>query len=103
MRKRVKPKQQWLLWCLGATMLAHIFAYFGVAYWDQTQIWWFTFLAMVVAVTVPVAAPVMARPARPAPRVSKLPEIEKPAPAPAPVGIFTHAGKRLRPWGGPEL
>ena len=52
MRKRVRPKQQWLLWCLGSTMLAHIFAYFGVAYWDQTQVWWFAFLAMICAVTV---------------------------------------------------
>lgn len=53
MRKRVKEKQQWLLWCLGSVMLANIFAYFGVAYWDQTQIWWFAFLAMICAMTVP--------------------------------------------------
>lgn len=53
-RKRVKPKQQWLFWCLGSVMLAHIFAYFGVAYWDQTQIWWLAFLAMICAVTVPL-------------------------------------------------
>jgi hypothetical protein len=52
-RKRAKPKQQWLFWCLGSVMLAHIFAYFGVAYWDETQIWWFAFLAMICAVTVP--------------------------------------------------
>lgn len=52
MRKRVKPKEQWLLWSLGAVMLAHIFAYFGVAYWDQTQIWWFAFLAMISAATI---------------------------------------------------
>lgn len=52
-RKRAKPDQQWLFWCLGSVMLAHIFAYFGVAYWDQTQIWWFAYLAMICAVTVP--------------------------------------------------
>jgi hypothetical protein len=51
MRKQVERKEQWLLWSLGAVMLAHIFAYFGVAYWDQTQIWWFAFLAMISAAT----------------------------------------------------
>ena len=52
MRKLVEPKEQWLLWCLGSVMLANIFAFFGVAYWDQTQIWWFTLLAMISAVTI---------------------------------------------------
>jgi hypothetical protein len=51
MRKQVERKEQWLLWCLGAVMLAHIFAYFGVSYWDQNQIWWFAFLAMISAAT----------------------------------------------------
>ena len=53
MRRRLTPRKQWLVWSLGAVMLAHIFAYFGVAYWDQTQIWWFAFLAMVSAATTP--------------------------------------------------
>ena len=53
MRKLVEPQEQWLLWCLGSVMLANIFAFFGVAYWDQTQIWWFAFLAMISAVTFP--------------------------------------------------
>jgi hypothetical protein len=57
MRKQVDCKTQWLFWSLGAVMLAHIFAYFGVAYWDQTQIWWFAFLAMISAATVPLQNP----------------------------------------------
>ena len=52
MRRQVSRKQQWLLWSLGSVMLAHILAYFGVAYWDQNQIWWFAFLAMISAATV---------------------------------------------------
>lgn len=52
MRRRLTPRNQWLVWSLGAVMLAHIFAYFGVAYWDQTQIWWFSFLAMIPAATL---------------------------------------------------
>ena len=52
MRKQLDRKKQWLIWSLGSVMLAHLFAYFGVAYWDQTQIWWFAFLAMISAATV---------------------------------------------------
>lgn len=52
MRKLVARSRQWLLWSLGSVMLAHIFAYFGVAYWDQTQLWWFAFLAMISAATL---------------------------------------------------
>ena len=103
MRRRVRPKQQWLFWCLGSVMLADIFAYFGVAYWDQTQIWWFAFLAMICAVTAPLTAPALARAPTPARARVSLPEPEKAEPVASPAGVFTHAGKRLRPWGGPEL
>lgn len=69
MRKRVKRNQQWLLWCLGSVMLAHIFSYLGVSYWDQNQIWWFAFLAMVSAVTTSASA--RAVDAKPAASTSK--------------------------------
>lgn len=100
MRKKVRTKEQWLLWCLGATMLAHIFAYFGVAYWDQTQIWWFAFLAMVSAMTVPALAAAAAKPASPARVAVTAPEVQELAP-PTPAGVLFR--ERLRPWGGPEL
>jgi len=103
MRKRVRPKQQWLFWCLGSVMLANIFAYFGVAYWDQTQIWWFAFLAMICAATSTATAPAPARAPVPVRETLIVPEPEEPAQVAAPAGVFTHAGKRLRPWGGPEL
>lgn len=100
MRKKVRPKQQWLVWCLGATMLSHIFAYFGVAYWDQTQIWWFAFLAMISAATIPAMANAP-RKAAPAVRADVLlPSVEERAPV-TPVGVLFR--ERLRPWGGPEL
>jgi hypothetical protein len=57
MRRLVDREQEWLLWSLGAVMLAHIFAYFGVAYWDPTQMWWFAFLAMVSAATLGIENP----------------------------------------------
>ena len=61
MRKRAEPRMRWLLWCLGSVMLAHIFAYFGVAYFDQSEIWWFAFLAMVCAATVPLSSPAVVK------------------------------------------
>ena len=53
MRRQVAgdKNQEWLYWSLGAVMFAHIVAYFGVSYFDQTSIWWFAFLAMVSAAT----------------------------------------------------
>ena len=53
MRSQVEGdrKQEWLFWSLCAIMLAHIFAYFGVSYFDQTQLWWWAFLALVSAAT----------------------------------------------------
>src|SRR5262249_16886191 len=32
--------KEWLLWTLGATIVAHITAFMGVSYFDQTRIWW---------------------------------------------------------------
>jgi hypothetical protein len=51
-RKQVGRQHQWLCWSLGAVLLSHIFAYFGVAYWDQSRVWWWACLAMISAATV---------------------------------------------------
>jgi hypothetical protein len=53
MRSQVESdqKQEWFYWGLCAIMVAHIFAFFGVRYWDQLQICWWAFLAMVSAAT----------------------------------------------------
>jgi len=53
MRREVEgdQKQEWFFWSLGAIMVAHVFAYFGASYFDQTLIWWWAFLAMVSAAT----------------------------------------------------
>jgi hypothetical protein len=54
MRKQVEgdQNQEWFFWSLCAVMLAHVFAYFGVSYWDQMRVWWWAFLAMISAATV---------------------------------------------------
>ena len=33
-------------WSLGAAMFANTVAFFGISYWDQTQVVWYTFLAI---------------------------------------------------------
>jgi hypothetical protein len=58
MRKQVEgdQNQEWFFWSLCAVMLAHVFAYFGVSYWDQMRVWWWAFLAMISAATVALQA-----------------------------------------------
>ncbi len=51
-----------LTWLLGAVILAHIFAFFGADYFDQTRFWWYASLAMVSAAT----APLLTKPEKPA-------------------------------------
>jgi hypothetical protein len=40
---------EWLLWCLGAALSAHVAAYFGISYFDQMQFAWYTLLAIIAA------------------------------------------------------
>jgi hypothetical protein len=42
-------KREWFLWCLGAALFAHVAAYFGIGYFDQTQFAWFALLAIISA------------------------------------------------------
>jgi hypothetical protein len=44
--------QQWLTWLLGAALFAHLMAFFGISYWDQTEVAWYTLLACISAVTL---------------------------------------------------
>lgn len=62
MRRQVESDktQEWFYWSLCAVLFAHILAYFGVSYWDQNQIWWFAFLAMISAATAALASSVPA-------------------------------------------
>ncbi|HUY12649.1 MAG TPA: hypothetical protein VMX16_03325 [Terriglobia bacterium] len=61
MRRQVEgdKKQEWLYWSLCAVMFAHVLAYFGVSYFDQTEMWWFAFLAMVSAATATYAGTIV--------------------------------------------
>lgn len=50
---RSDRRQGWLVWVLGAVMVAHVAAFIGSDYFDQTRFWWFTTLAIIIAATVP--------------------------------------------------
>jgi hypothetical protein len=49
-------QREWFFWLLGAAMLSHMAAFFGISYWDQVRISWFAMFAIVAAATVPVFA-----------------------------------------------
>jgi hypothetical protein len=44
-------KEEWYLWCLGAALLSHIVAYWGISYFDHTQMSWFALLAIILVAT----------------------------------------------------
>jgi hypothetical protein len=102
MRKRVKPKQQWLFWCLGSIMLSNIFAYFGVAYWDQTQVWWFALLAMIVAVTVPAMTDGLTKTDPAVAEAITLPDPVETVPETREAVQFPGLRKTVQLWGGSE-
>jgi hypothetical protein len=40
-------EREWLLWLLGASLFAHVVAFFGVNYFDQSRIAWLLLLAVI--------------------------------------------------------
>jgi hypothetical protein len=52
-RRRAKGrKQQLFMWALGAALFANAVAFFGISYWDQTQVVWYALLAAISAATM---------------------------------------------------
>ena len=47
------PYKERLLWLLGAAMFAHVVAFWGISYFDQTEVAWSALLAMISAITAP--------------------------------------------------
>jgi hypothetical protein len=39
--------EEWLLWCLGAAVFAHVVVFFGIDYFDQMEFAWLALLAMI--------------------------------------------------------
>lgn len=58
-KSRENRENQWLAWLLGCTLFVHATAFFGVSYFDQTELAWLLLLAMIcVATTLQPAVPV---------------------------------------------
>jgi hypothetical protein len=51
-KQKENCRDAWFLWCLGAALFGHVVAYFGIGYFDQTQVAWFALLAIICAGTV---------------------------------------------------
>jgi len=43
--------QEWYIWLLCAAMFTHVIGFFGISYWDQTQVAWFALLAIISTAT----------------------------------------------------
>ena len=44
-----RSNNEWLFWALGASVFAHVVAFFGIYYFDQTRVAWFVLLALISA------------------------------------------------------
>lgn len=67
--------EEWFLWCLGASMFAHLVVFFGIDYFDQMEFAWFALLAI-------IAMPITASKRRPSTKIrqSFAPELTKEMP-----------------------
>jgi hypothetical protein len=48
--------KEWYFWLLGATLFSHCVAFFGISYFDQTQLSWFALLGIIQVATTSVLA-----------------------------------------------
>jgi hypothetical protein len=51
------PAQAWFLWLIGVALFSNLVAFFGISYFDQTFIYWYALLAIIVAVGGPALQP----------------------------------------------
>lgn len=52
-RAAAGSKREWLIWLLGVSLFANVVAFFGISYWDQTEVVWFTLLALIIVLCRP--------------------------------------------------
>jgi len=50
-------KREWFFWLLGVALFANVTAFFGVSYWDQTQVAWILLLVLICAATAKAKKP----------------------------------------------
>lgn len=44
-------REEWYFWLLGAALFAHVMAFFGISYFDQTVHSWYALIAMIIVAT----------------------------------------------------
>jgi hypothetical protein len=57
MSRRVTARQsrnEWYFWLIGATLFAHVMAFFGISYFDQTRVSWYALLALISSASAPL-------------------------------------------------
>ncbi|HEX3107153.1 MAG TPA: hypothetical protein VHQ22_22155 [Terriglobales bacterium] len=59
-RRADTKKMQLFYWALGGSLFANVVSFFGISYWDQTQVVWYGLLAAISALAVNLKAPVPA-------------------------------------------
>jgi hypothetical protein len=52
MRAEGDRKQQFFIWAFGASLFANVVGFFGISYFDQTIVVWYTLLAMISAIAI---------------------------------------------------
>lgn len=50
------PDREWYFWALGTALFAHVVAFWGIMYFDQTRMLWYAMLAIIIAATYPAVA-----------------------------------------------
>ncbi len=66
-------RRAWFLWLFGVALFSNLIAFFGISYFDQSRIYWYVLLAMVVAVSGARAGRAAIEPSRLAPTESEPP------------------------------
>lgn len=54
-RASAGKQKEWIFWFLGAALLSHSAAFFGISYFDQTRYGWYALLAIISVLTAPLA------------------------------------------------
>jgi hypothetical protein len=88
--------QEWYFWILGAALFAHVVAFFGISYFDQTRMAWFALLVMIIAATGPVLA--TENVAVPQAQSAPLPEAARVEPPSVPAAPVAAAAATTPPW-----
>jgi len=55
--REISPQSERMLWSLGCVLFAHVMIFFSVTYWDQMNVVWWGFLALIASATSTILTP----------------------------------------------